>query len=298
MKRCSKYFTLIELLVAMGLLVLLVMLMLQLFSGAQRLWVVNEKRSTVYADGRVAMELMAELLDGIQFSYGEALNASNEYEAAPTQNYLFSINSSSTDATDGNPSSSIIFLTKTSRNLPKTDNDCRFISFRRGASSDAQLRGKLLMVVYADSNNADDFYALFPPYDSNRNAKLSTLRGYFSSLVTDFKNHSGNAQFAYCQVIAENVVSFNISAYNLTGSTTPTDSRTLTKVTTNLGDIDTPPYMLTIQMTVLDADSYEKWSNLPDTSESEQKRKSDFLIQHQRTFSRNVFIGNRWALDE
>ena len=70
MNRRRKFFTLIELLVAMGLLALLVMLMLQLFSGAQRLWVASEKRSNVYADARVAMELMAEMINAVQFSHG------------------------------------------------------------------------------------------------------------------------------------------------------------------------------------------------------------------------------------
>ena len=289
MKRRGKYFTLIELLVAMGLLALLVMLMLQLFSGAQRLWVASEKRSNVYADARVAMELMAELLDGIQFSYGETLNASDEYVDEPTQNALFSINSSATDPTDGNASSSLIFLAKTSRDLPKTDNDCRFISFRRGASSDDDLRGKLLMVIYADKYNADNFYGLFPPYSSNRDTVMNTLKGYFNTLVTGFKNHSGNGEYEYCQVIAENVVSFKISAYTI--SDTGTNKGKLVKAPDS-ADIDTPPFMLTIQMTVLDADNYEKWRNIGNDT-----AKKNFLIQHQRTFSRNVFIGNRWALD-
>lgn len=292
MKICRKYFTLIELLVAMGLLALLVMLMLQLFSGAQRLWVASEKRSNVYADARVAMELMAELLDGIQFSYGETLNASDEYEPAPTQNSLFSLDSSATDSTDGMNSNSLIFLTKTSRDLPKTDNDCRFISFRRGASNDDKLRGKLLMVIYSDKNNADNFYALFPPYaSSNRGAKLGELKGYFNTLVANFKTHTGNGEYEYCQVIAENVVSFKISAYVLSGTSTPTDTRTLSKASDS-ADLDTPPYMLTLQMTVLDADNYEKWRNIGNAA-----AKTNFLIQHQRTFCRNVFIGNRWALD-
>ena len=289
MKRRGKYFTLIELLVAMGLLALLVMLMLQLFSGAQRLWVASEKRSNVYADARVALELMAELLDGIQFSSGEVLNAADEYVAQPAQNTLFSIDSTATDATDDNASNRIIFLTKTSRDLPKTDNDCRFISFRRGASSDDKLRGKLLMVIYADKYDADNFYALFPPYSSDRDTVMNTLKGYFNTLVTGFKNHSGNGEYEYCQVLAENVVSFKISAYRISNAGT-NKGKLVDAGDSN--DIDIPPYMLTLQMTVLDADNYEKWRNIANDT-----AKKNFLIQHQRTFSRNVFIGNRWALD-
>ena len=291
MSKLRKSFTLIELLVAMVVLSLLVMLMLQLFGGAQRLWVANEKRSNIYADARVAMELMAELIGTVQFSYGEKLNATtNVYENDPTQNMIFSLDTAS--KSDGRSSSSIIFLAKTSRDLPKNNNLCRFISFRLGSSGDSDLRGKLLMLVFSDktseylSEKEDNFYKLFPPYDSDRGTVRNTLSGYFDTLVSKFKGFSGDGEYEYCQVIAENVVSFKLTAYSLDGSG---DSRKLKIEESN--DLKTPPYMLAIQLTMLDRDSYDKWLNI---SNSEEKDK--FLTRHQRTFTRSVFIGNRWEL--
>ena len=49
--------------------------------------------------------------------------------------------------------------------------------------------------------------------------------------------------------------------------------------------------MIAIQLTLLDADSYTRWQELTGTA------KDDYLKQHQRTFSRSVFLGDRWALE-
>ena len=289
MSKFRKPFTMIELLVAMGLLSLLVMLMLQLFSGAQQLWVASEKRNNIYADARVAMELMADLTGTVQFSRGEKLNTStNAYERDKTQDMLFWLDTKSTDSTDNNSSSNLIFLAKTSRDLPRKANYCRFISFRRGDTSDAKLRGKLLMLIYSDKNNEDNFYKLFPPYESSRATALSSLKGYFNSLVSSFKSSSSDGEYEYCQVIAENVVSFKLTAYALDGSG---DSRTLKKLDDSTS-IDEPPYLLEIQAAMLDRDNYKKWLEIGDANS-----KKEFLARHQRTFTRSVFIGNRWALE-
>ena len=293
MSKRRRSFTLVELLVAMGVLTLLVMLMLQLFGGAQKLWVANEKRSGIYADARAAMELMAELIGTVQFSCGEKLDENNVYQTDASQNTIFSLDTATKSG--GKNSSAITFLAKTSRDLPMKDNYCRFISFRLGSSNEAALRGKLLMLIYADktsedisaAHKADDFYKLFPPYDTNRDTVRNTLNGYFNTLIANFKGYDGDGEYEHCQVIAENVVSFKLTAYTLEGTG---DSRALKKLADD-ADIKEPPYMLEIQLTMLDRDNYDKWQNISDND-----AKENFLARHQRTFTRSVFIGNRWAL--
>ena len=294
MSKHRKSFTLIELLVAMGVLALLVMLMLQLFSGTQRLWVASEKRNNIYADARVAMELMADLIGTVQFSYGEKLNSStNAYERDAAQNMIFSLDTKSTDSDDGNSSNDIIFLAKTSRKLPKKDNYCRFISFRRLPHQEKtetlkEKPSRLLMVIYADKIDEDKFYKLFPPFDSSRDTMLGVLKGYFNTLVNNFKNSTGDGEDEYCQVIAENVVGFKLTAYALDGTG---DNRKLKKLADST-DIKEPPYMLEIQISLLDRDNYKKWREI-----SGDTAKKTFLLQHRRTFTRSVFIGNRWELE-
>ena len=55
-------FTLAEVLVSMAVFSILLVLMMQFFSGARTLWTANEKRASIYADASVAMDLISMLL--------------------------------------------------------------------------------------------------------------------------------------------------------------------------------------------------------------------------------------------
>ena len=58
----KKSFTLIELLVSLAVFSILLLIMLQFFSGAQRIWVGSENRNNVTADARVALQVIGDLL--------------------------------------------------------------------------------------------------------------------------------------------------------------------------------------------------------------------------------------------
>lgn len=274
-------FTLVELLVAVGLLSLIMMLLLQLFSGAQKIWIASEKTNNVYADSRVAMELMADLFNTIQFSHGVDSATGNRVKS---KDMIFSLNTSKKD--DGRYSSSIIFVSKTaSRDLPMKDNTTRFISFRLGKSDNADTRGKLFMVIYSDKNNEKTFYSLFPTYDGgSRDTAKGQLEGLLNTLVNNYSNTS-SGENEFCQVVAENVVEFKLTAYRNNVSTGKLEKKA------DDTDFAEPPYMIEIQLTVLDPDSYKQWLEL------DGETKTNYLDRHKRTFSRNVFIGDRWALE-
>ena len=65
-------FTLMEVLVAMGVFLVLMTILLHFFSGAQTLWSGTDGKNELYADARVAMDLMANTL---QSQYYEAGNS-------------------------------------------------------------------------------------------------------------------------------------------------------------------------------------------------------------------------------
>ena len=280
MKKRRIPFTLVELLVAVGLLSLIMMLLLQLFSGAQKIWVSSEKTGNVYADARVAMELMADLLNTVQFSHGEDDATGNRNTA---RDMIFSLDSSTKD--NGRDSGSVVFAASAAaRNLPVTDNPVCFVSFRLGDSGNANTRGKLFMVVYSDRKA--DFYNYFPPYGSfgnSRDTAKNNLKTQMNSQVSEYGSTAEGSEDEFCQVIAENVVAFKLTAYAL-------ESGQLVKKSAS-ADVAEPPHMIEIQLTVLDADSYTRWQELTGTAQD------DYLKQHQRTFSRSVFIGDRWALE-
>lgn len=54
-------FTLVELLVAMAVFVVLLGLLLQFFSGAQRMWINMEQRNNMYADARAVMDVLTTM---------------------------------------------------------------------------------------------------------------------------------------------------------------------------------------------------------------------------------------------
>ena len=275
-------FTLVELLVAVGLLSLIVMLLLQLFSGAQKIWLSSEKTNNVYSDARVAMERMAQLFNTIQFSHGEkevTVNGETVIQREKKKDMIFSINTANKD---GNYySNSIVFVSKspirTAANRHR--NTTNFISFRLGANSDENKRGKLYMVIYSYLEHESTFNDFFPNYGtSERDLKLTDLKNELNAL---YENGSENA---YCQVIAENVVEFKINAYVL-------NSSDKLEKKAESADVAEPPYMIEIQLTVLDPDSYKRWQELSGDA------KTKYLEQHRRTFTRSVRIGGRWALE-
>ena len=61
-------YTLVEIILALGVFSILLLVMMQFFSGAQRLWTGSESRVRTYADARVAMDLMAMQLQNIVYS--------------------------------------------------------------------------------------------------------------------------------------------------------------------------------------------------------------------------------------
>ena len=304
-------FTLIELLVAIGLLSLIMMLLFQLFSSAQKLWIASEKTNNLYSNARVSMELMADILNTVQFSHGEKDDGSRNKE----KDMIFSLDSKSTFTYGGKhyDSNSVIFVAKTARELPMANNPSRFISFRLGkfgtpafengepSDEDKNTRGKLLMVVYSDKKGEDEseseFYKFFPVYTSyngKRDSALTALKSKMDSLVTKFKNStSASGENEHCQVIAENVVEFKLTAFSRS-----IDDGELKKEA-DVTDFPEPPYMIEIQITVLDPDSFKRWQQLSDNvpQGETQSPRTRYLEQNKHTFTRCVYIGNRWALE-
>ena len=289
MKKHRTAFTLVELLIAVGLLSLIMMLLLQLFGGAQKIWIASEKTNNVYADARVAMELMADLLGTVQFSHGEKEKDDGSVVRERSRDMIFSLDTST--KTGDRYSSSVIFAANTARELPMKNNTIRFISFRLKD-------GQLLMVVYSDEKS--DFYDFFPTYGSSggkRDSACTKLRSQMNALTPGSDDSGGEKKD--CQVIAENVVSFQLTAYALVSSSGSSPSGSGASVDTvsklqkkaDSTDIAEPPHMIEIQLTVLDRDSYKRWQELSGDA------KTSYLDQHQRTFTRNVFIGDRWKLE-
>ena len=57
-KNIIRNYTIVEVMVAMGIFLIMMTIMMQFFTSAQKVWNASAKRNMIYADARVAMNLM------------------------------------------------------------------------------------------------------------------------------------------------------------------------------------------------------------------------------------------------
>lgn len=114
-------FTLIELVVAMAVFSLMMMLMMRFFTDTQRLWSRSEDRANMYADARVAMDLMSSALQSV---YYQESSGAGQSENRQERFYIASRIAS-------NPEGEIIFPVNPSINSPLYPSSMRSESFAR-----------------------------------------------------------------------------------------------------------------------------------------------------------------------
>ena len=103
-----KGFTLIELVVAMAVFSLMMLLMMQFFTDTQKLWSRSEDKANMYADARVAMDLMSSALQSVYYQENSGMEQ-NDYH----QERFFISSSADNDA-----NGAISFPVNLSRNSP------------------------------------------------------------------------------------------------------------------------------------------------------------------------------------
>ncbi len=76
--RRKQNFTLIELIAAMGVFVIILAMVMQIFTGAQTMWRHTENRTEIYADARAAMDIVCRMIENSAALYQETPDAANE----------------------------------------------------------------------------------------------------------------------------------------------------------------------------------------------------------------------------
>lgn len=252
-KSCKKRkFTLVELIVAMAVFSILLLLMLQFFSGAQTIWRGMEKRNEIYANARIAMDLMTTHLQNTFYHAGIPFRLESK-----------------TDASTNTKSSEIYFITKTGDQFPGNSAQ-KYMTFQFSESD-----GILWAAVFCDTSA--NFKNFLPPYETTNGFQTA-----WDDLPSQF-TISSNPNDDYSTELIKNVASFEIIPYELTfGSTKTSISRI------NSFPVKVLPYMVEIKFTVFaSAEDYTQWKNL-----STSTQKDDFLRQHGYTFARTIYLGN------
>ena len=66
-KHISRYYTIVEVMVAMGIFLVMMTIMMQFFTSAQKVWNSASKRNFMYADARVAMNVMTREIQSMLY---------------------------------------------------------------------------------------------------------------------------------------------------------------------------------------------------------------------------------------
>ncbi len=291
-KNIRHYFTLAELLVAMVVFSIMLLLMMQFFSGAQRIWVSTEQKNNLYADARVAMDLMSTFLQGAYYTHGDPDSTNYSDQCVP---FIFVRKTLSDDyAVDKKTyNDAIYFPTQTQMDLIEDTGKIMFVTFQRGRESYNQ-ENELRMAVLTDASDdmGDKFSMLFPPYDDTSEAPFKNRSQVAVYIITHLyekiteKNSNAEKHRLSSQsiVLLDNVTSFRINPILKSNLAKGTDCAE----TANSMDM---PYLIEIQLTLMDKKAYALWKEMKDAGNTNKAQ--EFRLQNEHTFTRAVYLGDR-----
>ena len=277
-KLVKNRFTLVELLVSMAVFSILLVLMMQFFSGAKTLWTANEKRAAIYADATVAMDLMSQLLQstfynsdgGTPFAITGIPAADNT--ATPRQPGAIS------DTNIDGWNSRIYFISNSPMELSK-GGSVRYLSFQRKTDSSVTgvTRNVLELLVFSDSSAQNlHFDQCFHPFglDVAPDGKLVQAR-----------THLTNTVFADTTPLLAK--ERKIVLRNVTGlKFTPVDHKGQMIYGANCYDL---PAGIEIELSLMENEqTIRDYQALTTAAE-----RNDFRLKNEYTFRRTVWLGDR-----
>lgn len=267
-KNKLKHFTLMELLVSMAVFCVLLVIMLQFFTGAQKLWTNSEAKRNIYQDGNVAMELICTMLQNIQWDSLTPLEFRNVDISHSPWHYF----------------SSIYFLTKTKRNIGGVS-EFKFVSFQAvpadGPDSDSDNDHiALKMSVFCDKEREFDY--CFSPFDTGESG-YDNFNNVKNSVISKLNTNINSDKYGF--TLLKNLTDFRITLY----------SNNVTAVTTT--NYDTFPLLAEIEISVIDPNHYDRWystwGHKASLNSAEEKEEKEFRLLHGHTFRRMVFFNQR-----
>lgn len=277
-------FTLVELMVAMGVFVVLLMVSMQIFGGARKLWVRSEQKNNTFAAARAAMEFIAGRVQACAYTaevpfaiYGRKGGSGQEYY---TKIYFpTSVPMNRKNESDGKD---LDFF------------DLRFIGF-----SLLEEDGVLEMRIFSDRRNGDGKYPYFsrliPPFNrpgrralkTEDNVPKLTYTAACSEIDKKLNPEAGGASTCHPDdklELIENVTSFKLISFNTPAKTAKSKIKR-----DNASKLNTPPYLLEIEISVIDSKAnFKKWKEAGSEAE-----KVDIETESGYTFRRAVLLGDR-----
>jgi len=258
-------FTLLELLVSMSILAVLLVLLLAMVNGATKLWKANENRVDSYREARAAINLIASDLTAIYPSSHLSYFYTQDDKKPDTPVKVSKM--------DG----SLFFLTAlpieaqgTGKSTQYNNSDLCTVGYFLGYDK-TSLTGK-----GADSYN---LYRYFRGSDETF-AAIQTGDDILSGVTPDTAVTSKN-----CEVLAKNVTSFTVAAYEIPPATDKNPSPTPAPFNKSA---DTPlPDMLEITVTAINNDVAKRFAGKQGDWENSR---SITRLQNDRKFTTRIYL--------
>jgi len=263
----------------MAVFSILLVLMMQFFSGARTLWTANEKRAAIYADATVAMDLMSQLLQSTFYSDGNIPFAirfapAEAEKKAPRADDEKAINDDNIDGWR----SEIYFVSNSPLELSK-GGSVRYLSFQRktDAGDTTVTRNVLELSVFSDSSVEDlKFDQCFAPFglDVSSENKVDEARDY---LLTVFRRVShpclSNKER---KVVLRNVTGLKFTPINYRGKKIDGE------------ECNVLPAGIEIELSLM-----ENEQTIRDYQALAPGDRNDFRLKNEYTFRRTVWLGDR-----
>lgn len=295
-------FTLIELITAMAIFSVLMVIMMSFFSEAQQVWSESSKRSMVYDNAKIAMDLITRDLQCVMYTENDA---SSQYpfwhENSNRINFITVTNVRSEAA-----QSSVCEVKYARSDGAITPNDLTGTAIPAGWLC-RSVTANDLVVDTNPANAANKYnYDLCPKNPADTDRVYSIWKGIDGSGTNpssaDFAQiipYVVDLEFVCIAVDNDKNAFYNMLDSSGTPSANDGDYGTWGIVWPNSGTNAKPtplPYAVQINLTLMDKDSWNKWiafGGLPSNPSGDPALAKEYREKMQRKFTKMIFLGNR-----
>ncbi|MCP4177653.1 MAG: hypothetical protein GY756_07795 [bacterium] len=257
---CVKNYTLIELIITLGTLAVVLVVALQLFVTSEKAWKQSSNRVQVFENANIAIELMSREIQSIYYIEGET---------------PFWFKSTDTNGDKWYSNQSLNFLTYTNLHNEGNTSQIAEAKYQLYYTDDADVDSAGWLMRSVTTSNSDKFnYPNNITVGETGELNAFTANNDSSELFSKMIPYVTNLEFK-CYDENDSIMTSSTDAPNQL------------------------PYLIEIQLSVLDKVSWEKWKKLGGIPSQLIKNSGEPTIAkeyregRERTFTKTVYIGKR-----
>jgi len=261
MKIYKSKFTLIELIVSMGVFSILLLVTTTIFNTAQEAWTKSSAKSMAFKNVRVALDIMTSDIQSISSSY-EGIATPFWYKPEY--------------GTGDNANELINFISETIMPNPWNQNNLCEIKYQLFNHNNLlNVNSGWIMRAITDSSSTKWNFYDESTQSMNYNVGLSGANNAFTA------NSDSNK---WPIKLIPYVTDLTFNCYDNNGTLIPGTINYVVEL----------PFYIEIELKCLDKESWEKWVAIDSShADGESNEAQNFRQRHERTFKKNVLIGNR-----